>query len=53
MAFVSSARLAIRCTRLTRPSRLFFGRRHASTYNAEIAGLSEEQVEVRRSTGND
>lgn len=54
MAFVSFARSAIHCTRLIRPSCLSFagGRRLASTYNVEIAGLSEEQAEVRRSTGS-
>lgn len=52
MAFLSHARSAIRCTRLIRPSRLSSGCRHASTYNAEVAGLSEEQAEVRRSMGS-
>lgn len=53
MAFITYARSAIRCTRLTCPSRLSSGRRHASTYNVEVAGLSEEQTEVRRSMSSD
>ena len=53
MAFISSARSTIRSTRLTRSSRLPSGRRHASSYNTEVAGLSEEQAEVRRSLGDD
>ncbi|KAI9571381.1 acyl-CoA dehydrogenase NM domain-like protein [Boletus coccyginus] len=49
MALVSSARSAIHRTRLIRPSCLSStaGRRFASTYNVEIAGLSEEQAEFR------
>ena len=47
MAF---ARSAIRGARLVRTSCLTSGRRHASTYNTEIAGLSEEQAEVRHPT---
>lgn len=47
MAF---ARSAIRGARLVRTSCLTSGRRHASTYNTEIAGLSEEQAEVRHHT---
>ncbi|KAN0077131.1 Acyl-CoA dehydrogenase/oxidase, N-terminal and middle domain containing protein [Tylopilus felleus] len=47
MTFLSSARSAIRGTRLMRPSFLAAGRRHASTYNTDIAGLTEEQAEFR------
>lgn len=50
MAFLSYSRSAIRCTRFIRLSRPS-GCRHASTYNTEVAGLSEEQAEVRRSMG--
>ena len=53
MGFISYARSATRCTRFIRNSRLSSGSRHASTYNAEVAGLSEEQAEVRRSMGDD
>ncbi|KIK98094.1 hypothetical protein PAXRUDRAFT_134933 [Paxillus rubicundulus Ve08.2h10] len=51
MSFVSSARSVARSVRAVRPtylaSCLGVGRRHGSTYNLEIAGLSEEQAEFR------
>jgi hypothetical protein len=51
MSFVSFARSAARSVRAVRPTHiascLGVGQRHGSTYNLEVAGLSEEQAEVR------
>lgn len=52
MAFVSSARSTLRAARLIRHPRLLSDRRHASTYNAEVAGLNDEQAEVFHSTSD-